>query len=104
INKEGEEEIISKRRSEDKKVDSGGKKLINFMNDHDLIIINGVKSITPMTSIQWEGQAVIDYIISDQELFKKVQNFRTWQGEFSMVSDHRLTTIKIKGRVEEKKR
>ena len=88
--REGENEIIFKRRSEDKKNDFGGKNLINFMNDHNLIILNGLKSIAPMTSIQWRGQTVIDYIISDQELYQKVKNFRTWKGEFSLIGDHRL--------------
>ena len=42
---EGEEEseIVYQRRSEDKKVGRGGKKLIKFMNEHNMIILNGTK-------------------------------------------------------------
>src|ERR1700722_19015513 len=98
-----EEEIIYKRRSEDKIMNKGGRNLVDFMNAHNLIIVNGIDSLAPMTSLQVRGQTVIDYIICDQNLYEQVKNFRTWEGEFSMISDHRLLTLCVKGRLETRK-
>ena len=42
------------------------KQVVNFMNAHDMIVVNGIKSVAPFTSIQVAGSTVIDYIITDK--------------------------------------
>ena len=92
-------EKIYWRRSEDKKVSHGGRELVRFMNDHNMIILNGVKKKALFSSVQIRGNSVIDYIISDQNLYQKMKNFKTWQEEISIVSDHRILTVEIEGSI-----
>jgi hypothetical protein len=101
---EGEgEEIIYKRKSQDKKVNSAGRNFLKFMNDHNLIILNGIGRKAPFTSVQVRGCSVIDYIITDQEVYEKLKKFKTWEEVFSILSDHRFLSIEIKGELIEKK-
>ena len=44
-----------KRRSKDKKVNKGGRELINFMNDHGMIIANGIEKEACLRVFRWEG-------------------------------------------------
>jgi len=99
---EEEREVVFKRKSQDRKVNKAGKELINFMNDHELIILNGILEEALLTSIQVGGGSVIDYIISDQNFYRQIKNCRTWEEEYTIVSDHRLLTIEVEGRLEEK--
>src|SRR5206468_3670941 len=70
---EEEEKVrVWKRCSQDKKSDKAGKRLVQFMNDHELIILNGISDIALWTSIQIQGNSVIDYISSDESFQKKV--------------------------------
>ena len=70
------------------------------MNDHDLIILNGIKKEAIFSSVQVGGNSVVDYIICDQNFNRQVKNFVTWEEEFSLVSDHRLLTIEVDGALE----
>ena len=74
---EEEREVVFKRKSQDRKVNKAGKELINFMNDHELIILNGILEEALLTSIQVGGGSVIDYIISDQNFYRQIKNCRT---------------------------
>ena len=94
-----ESEKIFWRRSEDKKVSHGGRELVRFMNDHNLIILNGIKKKAVFSSVQMRGNTVIDYIISDQNLYQKIKKFKTWEKEVSIVSDHRILTVEIEGSI-----
>ena len=50
--------------------------------------------------MQLRGNSVIDYIICEQNLYWQVNFFKTWEEEFSIVSDHRFLTIEVEGRLE----
>ena len=50
-----------------------------------------------------QGNSVIDYIISDQNFYYQIKKFKTWQEEFSIVSDHRILTIEVESRGEVEK-
>ena len=95
-----EKEKSYKRRSEDKVVGHGGRELVNYMNDHNMIILNGIRSKALFSSVQVRGNTVIDYIISDERLYDKVRNFKTWTEEFSIVCDHRFLSIEIDVKLE----
>ena len=45
---------------------------------------------------------MIDYVISDQNLYRKIKNCKTWRDEARIVSDHRVLTIEIEGSLEKK--
>lgn len=97
----GETERVYERKSKDKKVDKGGRNLVKFMNDHEIIIVNGVKKESSFTSVQTRGNTVIDYIMSDQEMFRKVRGMEIWEEEFSIISDHRMLTVEVEGKLRE---
>ena len=100
---EEEEKVrVWKRCSQDKKSDKAGKRLVQFMNDHELIILNGISDIALWTSIQIQGNSVIDYISSDESFQKKVKKFKTWHEQYLIVSDHRIITIEVEGELGKK--
>ena len=41
-------------------------------------------------------------MISDQNFYRQIKNCRTWEEEYTIVSDHRMLTIEVGGRLEEK--
>ena len=43
---------------------------------------------------------MIDYVFSDQNLYRKIKNCKTWRDEARIVSDHRVLTIEIEGSLE----
>ena len=52
-NERGEEsDIIFKRESQDKKINSQGRSLVSFMNDLDFIILNGIHKKALFSSVQ----------------------------------------------------
>ena len=54
----------------------GGRELVRFMNDHNLIILNGIKKKAVFSSVQMRENTVIDYTISDQNLYQKIKNLK----------------------------
>ena len=82
---EEERESIYERKSEDRKINQAGRELVKFMSDHELVIVNGIKNKALLTSVQVKGNAVVDYIICEEDLLRKVKNFKTWHEEFSLV-------------------
>ena len=93
--------IFFKRKSMDKIVNKAGRDLVNFTNDHDIIILNGIKKVAPMTSIQTKGCSVIDYIMCDRSMYNKVKKFQT-EEENNIISDHRFLSIEIEGNLDSK--
>ena len=57
---------------------------------HNLVILNGRKTGDPwgkITSYQWNGSAVVDYVITSLDIFKNIPGFKV--GDYSpWVSDH----------------
>ena len=43
---------------------------------------------------------MVDYLVSDQNLFKYFKIFKVWEEEFTRVSDHRL--VSVEGRLDRK--
>ena len=79
------------RNSEDIPItDIRGEERLERCKAHNLIILNGRKTGDPwgkITSYQWNGRAVVDYVITPGQLFKTVTNVSV--GDYSpWVSDH----------------
>ena len=77
------------RNSEDTS-DIRGEELLELCKAHKLIILNGRKTGDPwgkITSYQWNGRAVVDYVLTSCELFDSITYFKV--GDYSpWVSDH----------------
>lgn len=81
------------RHNEDKEVNSFGRKLIKFLNETNLMIINGRKlgdSVGSKTCYKYNGSSVVDYFITTYNLFSNVLNFivdnQTWYSDHSPLS------------------
>ena len=90
---------ITPRNSEDsKRVDMRGEELIELCKSFNLNILNGRKTgdlFGKITSFQWNGQGVVDYVISSRELYSHITYLKV--GEYSpWVSDHCPLFFKIK--------
>ena len=83
-------EHLRKRNSQDKNLDERGKNILDMCKGLDLSIINGRKTgdvFGNFTCFQWNGNSVVDYLITSEQLFKKIPNFKV--GEFiPWLSDH----------------
>ena len=87
---ETNQSYISPRNSKDKKLDGRGKELLDLCKSLDLSIVNGRKTgdiFGDFTSFQWNGNGLVDYVITSKNLFSsvlslKVGNFMPW------ISDH----------------
>ena len=90
-------ESFHKRNSQDKALDERGKNIIDMCKGLDLSIINGRKSgdiFGNFTSFQWNGNSVVDYLITSEQLFKKIIIFKV--GEFRpWLSDHCPINFKL---------
>ena len=82
---------FSPRNSEDtNKINLRGKELLEFCKSQEIIILNGRKMgdlFGKITSFQWNGQGVVDYVLSSHELYPhltylKVGDYTPW------ISDH----------------
>ena len=73
--------IAQHRNSEDSsKTDRRGEEFLELCKSQNMIIINGRKTGDPfgkITSYQWNGKAVVDYVISSFELFHNI-TFLKW--------------------------
>ena len=93
---------LSHRNSEDtSQTNIRGEELLELCKAHNLVILNGRKMGDPwgkVTSYQWNGTAVVDYVITSLELFNDLTGFKV--GEYSpWVSDHcpllfQMTSVK----------
>ena len=79
-----------KRNSEDDAVNPRGNELLDMCRSLDLNIINGRKTGDPFgkyTCFKWNGNSVVDYLITSSSVFKKISTFEV--GEFlPWLSDH----------------
>ena len=79
------------RNSEDSsKTDRRGEEFLELCKALNMIIINGRKTGDPFgksTSYQWNGKAVVDYVVSSFELFRNITFFKVGK-YFPFVSDH----------------
>ena len=89
-----------KRNSEDKKVNTRGKELLDLCKVNDILVANGRKAgdiFGKFTSHQYNGSAVNDYLLIPFELEQKISQFNV--GEYApWLSDHCpiYTRLKLK--------
>ena len=73
-----------------RKLTLGGEELLELCKALNFMILNGRKYGDPfgeITSYQWKGKAVVDYVISSLELFDSITYFKV--GDYSpLISDH----------------
>ena len=86
-----ENSTITHRNSDDSsKTDRRGEELLELCKALNMIIINGRKTgdlFGKFTSYQWNGKAVVDYVISSLELYPSITFFKV--GNYSpFLSDH----------------
>ena len=82
---------VNPRNSEDRqKLDLRGEQLIELCKTLNINIINGRKAgdiFGKITSFQWNGKAVVDYIISSSDLLPSITSMRV--GNYNpFISDH----------------
>ena len=79
-----------KRNSRDKAINPRGTEMLDMCKSLDLNIINGRKSgdlFGDYTCIKWNGNSVIDYLLTSSALYSKISSFKV--GEFlPWLSDH----------------
>ena len=67
-----------------------GEELLELCKAHNLVILHGRKTGGPwgkITPYQWNGSAVVDYVITSLDIFKNITGFKV--GDYSpWVSDH----------------
>ena len=91
-NTDDEIELIktTPRNSHDKVIDGRGKEVLELCKSLNLNIVNGRKvgdQFGNFTSFQWNGNSLIDYVISSQSLFHQILTFKV--GEYKpWISDH----------------
>ena len=86
----GSELAQNLRNSEDKTVNKRGKELIDICKSYDMLIMNGRKigdTVGKFTSHQYNGSAVVDYVLSPSRFAQNVSKFSV--GTFiPWLSDH----------------
>jgi hypothetical protein len=85
------------RNSEDKKVNSRGKELLDVCKLNDLLILNGRKTgdiFGAFTSHNWNGSSVVDYSIASNSITDCICNFSVGQ-YIPWLSDHCLINAKL---------
>ena len=90
---------VQQRNSEDKsKIDIRGEELLQLCRSLNLHILNGRKTgdvFGKLTSHQWNGNGVVDYIISSADLFPQFTSLNV--GVYSpFVSDHSPLLFKLR--------
>ncbi len=79
-----------RRNSQDKTLNGRGKDLIDMCKSLELYIVNGRKLGDPFgkfTCFQWNGNSVVDYLLTSESLFKQLSSFKI--GDFlPNLSDH----------------
>lgn len=96
---EGRERKDKRRKLRDKKVNKEGKRLIDFIEGRGWIILNGTIKGDEEGEYTYKGgrgETVIDYILGDEEVAKRLEKIEV--GE-RIDSDHHLVTAWIRVRV-----
>ena len=91
-------EINPPRNSEDKKVCERGSLLLDLCRSEDYRIINGRKPgdlFGNFTSIQWNGSALVDYVLTQASSIRRVVDFKVGRF-FPCLSDHCPLQYQIK--------
>ena len=92
------QDINPPRNSEDKTVCERGSILLDLCRSFDYLIANGRKPgdlFGKYTSIQWNGSAVVDYVITPASTLQRIVEFKV--GDFvPCISDHCPLEYKIK--------
>ena len=81
---ESEHQLFPERNSEDAKTDNRGEELLELCKSLNLVILNGRKPgdmFGKVTSIQPNGCSVVDYVISDFEIFGSISMLKV--GKYS---------------------
>ena len=95
---EGEYLELPPRNCEDKgHIDIRGEELLELCRSLNLLILNGRKTGDPwgkITSYQWNGTAVVDYVIISSDIFSKITHFKVDYSPW--VSDHCPLLFEIK--------
>ena len=85
-----EEYIVPNRKSQDKQINNVGLKLLSFCKEHDLSIVNGRlddgKSTCFTVNRRSSGCSLIDYLMTNRELFDFIKNFEV--RDINECSDH----------------
>ena len=89
---------IPNRNSEDKvPADHRGKELLELCKSLELVILNGRKIgdlFGKFTSLQWNGNSVVDYVLASQSIYSSITYFKI--GDFiPWLSDHCATRFKL---------
>ena len=87
----GENFTLPSRNSEDSSpTNIRGEEMLELCKSHNLIILNGRKTGNPwgkLTSFQWNGSALVDYVLASIDLYNDITSFKV--GDYSpWVSDH----------------
>ena len=84
------DETPPKRNSQDKKLNKRGEDMLDMCKSLELYIANGRKLGDPFgsyTCLKWNGNSVVDYLLTSHEIFDQVPTFKV--GQFQpMLSDH----------------
>ena len=87
----------NKRNSEDKKVNTRGKELLDVCKSNDLLILNGRKMgdiFGSFTCHNWNGSSVVDYSIVSNTIMDCISSFSVGQ-YIPWLSDHCLLNTKL---------
>ena len=87
---QGNFEATDRNSVDTSKTDIRGEELLELWKALNFMILNGRKNGDPfgeITSYQWKGKAVVDYVVSSLELFDSITYFKV--GDYSpFISDH----------------
>ena len=84
------ENFRSNRNSQDSVINKQGEDLLDMCKSLDLCIANGRKVGDPFgnyTCIKWNGNSVVDYLLTSKNFFNQVLTFKVGQYE-PLLSDH----------------
>ena len=87
---------LPSRNSEDRTVNSRGRKLLNLMTNHDLLLANGRicgDLRGKHTCCQWNGSSVVDMFLAQCDLIPRINYFRV--GQFDWMSDHAFISTDV---------
>ena len=89
---------IPERNSEDKlPSDHRGKELLELCKASDLVILNGRKTgdiFGKLTSFQWNGSSVADYVVVSQSIYDNIEYFKVRE-YIPWLSDHSAVSYKL---------
>ena len=87
---------LPKRNSEDKSINSRGRKLLQLATNYDLFLANGrhCGDLTgKYTCCQWNGNSVVDLFLGQYDVMSRINYFKV--GAFDWFSDHAPISVDI---------